>query len=266
MSQAKTTAGRWALITGASGGIGYELCRLFALDGFNVVLVSRNAEQLANVARELEHLYSSKSFVLPKDMSDPAAAGEIHAEVRKQGISIDILVNNAGFGDLGSFAMEAWEVQRQMLQVNITGLVQLTRLFLPEMIKHRQGRILNISSTAAFSPVPYMAVYAAAKAFVLSFTQALSAELEGTGITATALCPGVTSTGFARRAKTEHTWLVRLNRMNAADVARIGYRALMKGRARVVPGWFNKLLTGSIRFSHPALLLKVSKILMRPAT
>lgn len=257
-------AGKWALVTGASGGIGYELSRQFARHGFNVILVARNAARLAEVAQELEKQHQVGTLVLPEDLSHPAAAREIYSNVRKRDISVEVLINNAGFGDLGRFGEAEWEVQRQMLQVNVTTLVELTRLFLPEMVCRKSGRILNIGSTGSFTPVPFMAIYGASKAFVLSFSEALSAELEGTGVTVTALCPGVTATHFARRAKTENTVLVRLNQMTAEDVARTGYLAAMKGKPRVVPGWFNKLLIGSLRFSHRTATLKLNKLLMRP--
>jgi short-subunit dehydrogenase len=264
MEQDKAVVGRWALVTGSSGGIGYELSRQFAHDGFNVVLIARDAERLSKVARELENRYHTKTLVLPKDLSHPSAAGEIYGEMQKHNLTIEVLVNNAGFGDLGPLAETEWEVQRQMLQVNVMTLVELTRLFLPEMIRRKSGRILNIGSTGSFAPVPYMAVYGATKAFVLSFSEALSAELEGTGVTATALCPGVTATQFAKRAKTENSLLVRLNQMTAGDVARTGYHALMKNKTRVVPGWFNKIIIGSLRFSPRSANLKMSKMLMRP--
>lgn len=264
MKQDKEGTGRWALVTGASGGIGYELCRQFAHQGFNAVLISRDAGRLSEAARELEDRHHVKTLVLPKDLSLPSAAGELYREVRNNGLDIDVLVNNAGFGDLTSLAEGELEVQRQMMQVNMSTLVELTRLFLPDMIRRKSGRVLNIGSTGSFAPVPFMAVYGATKAFVLSFSEALSAELEGTGVTVTALCPGVTTTGFARRARTENTLLVRLNKMNAGDVARAGYQALMKGKATVVPGWFNKLMIGSLRFSPRCANLKMGKVLMRP--
>lgn len=264
MKQDTEGAGRWALVTGASGGIGYELCRQFARHGFNAVLIARDAGRLAEVARELEDHYHVKTMVLPKDLSLPFAAGEIYREVRNSNLDIGVLVNNAGFGDLAPLAEAELDVQRQMMQVNVAALVELTRLFLPEMIRRKSGKILNIGSTGSFAPVPYMAVYGATKAFVLSFSEALSAELEGTGVTVTALCPGVTATRFAKRAKTENTLLVRLNQMTAGDVARAGYRALMKGKARVVPGWFNKLMIGSLRFSPRSANLKLGKMLMQP--
>jgi len=264
MKQYKGVAGQWALVTGASGGIGYELSKQFALNGLNLILVSRNSERLTEVAFELEKHYHVEAMVVPKDLSYPAAAEEVHEEVQKRKLAVEVLVNNAGFGDLGPLAEAEWEVQRQMLQVNVTTLVELTRLFLPEMIRRKSGRILNIGSTGSFAPVPYMSVYGASKAFVLSFSEALSAELEGTGVSVTALCPGVTATQFARRAKTENSLLVRLNQMTAADVARTGYRALMKRKPHVIPGWLNKLMIGSLRFSPRSVNLKLSKMLMRP--
>lgn len=264
MKQDKEGTGRWALVTGASGGIGYELCRQFARNGFNAVLIARDAGRLSEVARELGDRYHVQTVILPKDLSDSAAAGDIYRAVNNRDLEIDVLVNNAGFGDLAPLAEAELEVQRQMVQVNVGTLVELTRLFLPGMIRRKSGRILNIGSTGSFAPVPYMAVYGATKAFVLSFSEALSAELEGTGVTVTALCPGVTATRFASRAGTENTLLVRLNRMTAGDVARAGYHALMKGKATLVPGWFNKLMIGSLRFSPRCANLKMGKVLMRP--
>ncbi len=264
MKQDRQDKGRWAIVTGASGGIGYELCRQFARNGFNAVLIARDAGRLAEVARELEDHYHVGTMVLPKDLSNSAAAGEIYREVKNSNLNIDVLVNNAGFGDLAPLAEAELEVQRQMVQVNVGTLVELTRLFLPDMISRKSGRILNIGSTGSFAPVPYMSVYGATKAFVLSFSEALSAELEGTGVTVTALCPGVTATRFASRARTENTLLVRLNSMAAGDVARAGYQALMKGKARVVPGWFNKVMIGSLRFSPRCANLKMGKVLMKP--
>ncbi len=264
MKQKMEVGGRWVVVTGASGGIGYELCGQFARHGFNAVLIARDAKHLAGVARELEDHYHVKTMVLAKDLALPSAAGDIYREVKASGLDIDVLVNNAGFGDLAPFAEAELEVQRQMMQVNVATLVELTYLFLPEMISRKKGRVLNIGSTGSFAPVPYMAVYGATKAFVLSFTEALSAELDRTGVTVTALCPGVTATRFAKRAKTENTLLVRLNQMSADNVARAGYLALMNGKARVVPGWFNKLMIGSLRFSPRCANLKLSKVLMHP--
>jgi short-subunit dehydrogenase len=264
MDGEKRENNRWAVVTGASGGIGHALCRQFAQEGFNVMLISRDSARLSEVARELEARHHVKTLVLAMDLSAPSAALEIYRNVKDRIGDIDILINNAGFGDLTLFIQADLEVQRQMMQVNTMTLVELVRLFLPDMVERGSGRILNIASTAAFQPVPYMAVYGATKAFVLSFSEALSAELAGTGVTATALCPGVTATGFARRAGTEKTLLVRLNQMTAEKVARAGYRALMKGKTMAVPGWFNRILIGSLRFSPRGAVLKVTKRLMHP--
>jgi len=253
-----------ALITGASSGIGYEFARLLAQEGYDLVLVARSAERLAEVAREVATAHSIKAEFVALDLSQPEAPAQLFAEVKARGLSVDLLVNNAGFGDLSLFANCDWELQRQMIQVNVTTLAQLTRVFLPEMVQRKSGRILNVGSTGSFAPVPYMAIYAATKAFVLSFSEALFAELQGTGVTVTALCPGVTKTKFFARAKSEGMFLKKLNEMDARDVARIGYRALMKGKARVVPGWFNKIMIASMRLITRDLALWTSKRMMQP--
>ena len=253
-----------ALVTGASSGIGYEFGRLLAQQGFNLVLVARSADRLAEIARELATAHPIKAEVVALDLSRPEAPAQLFAEVKKRGLTVDVLVNNAGFGDLCPYADSDWENQRQMIQLNVVSLAQLTRVFLAEMIQRKSGKILNVGSTGSFAPVPYMAVYAATKAFVLSFSEALSAELQGTGVTVTALCPGVTKTNFFKRAKSENMLLRRLNQMQARDVAQIGYRAMMQGKARVVSGWFNKIMIASMRLAPRGAVLWVTKRLMRP--
>ena len=248
MKQDIAGAGRWALVTGATHGIGYELCRRFADDGFGVVLVARSADRLSEVAQEIE-----KASPCP----DPrASGGPVRCGGGRGGV---LLCARAGY--LGRCAgQQRWIRQPGPFRRGGMGDTapddagqygdprRLTRLFLPEMLRRGSGRILNVGSTGSFAPVPYMAVYGATKAFVLSFSEALSAELEGTGVTVTALCPGVTATQFARRAGTENTRLARMNKMAAGDVARAGYQAMMNSKPRVVPGLFNKLLIGSLRF------------------
>lgn len=252
------------LITGASGGIGLELSRLFAQDGFALVLVARSGDRLSNLARELAAAHKIQAEPIALDLSLPEAPEVLFAEVARRKITVDILVNNAGFGDSAPFAAGDWEIQRQMLQVNILAVTRLTRLFLPGMVERNQGRILNLGSTASFTPVPGMAVYGATKAFVLSFSEALAAELQGTGVTVTALCPGVTETNFAARAKIGSTLLVRLNSMPAARVARIGHAALMRGRPRTVAGWLNRGMIAALRFASRGAALRIIKKLMRP--
>lgn len=238
-----------ALVTGASGGIGLELARVFAENGHDLVLVARTVERLEALARELEARHRIRARALAADLTDPEAPARIEAAL-EGGTTIDALVNNAGFGLLGPFATTDLAAERDMIQVNVTALVELTKRFLPGMIQRRRGRILNVASTAAFQPGPLMSVYYASKAFVLHFTEALATELDGTGVTATALCPGPTATGFQSAARMGRIPLVRgPMMMDAATVARVGYAGLRRGRRVVVPGLLNALLVQGVRFA-----------------
>jgi hypothetical protein len=231
----------WALVTGASSGIGRELAMLFSANGYNLVLIARNRERLAKVADELVNRHGVQAKMLVKDLAAPAAPSEILAEIRAQEITIQVLVNNAGSGLKGAFAQTALQAHLDIIHVNVNALVQLTRLFLPPMVAAGTGRILNIASTAAFQPGPLMAVYYATKAFVSSFSCALADELADSGVTVTALFPGPTRTDFHRRAGTNRSErLVARWMMDADEVARIGYRALMQGQRMVIPGLANK--------------------------
>ena len=237
------------LVTGASSGIGYELARRFARDRHDLVLVARSAERLAEIGRELGGSAGVKVKVVAKDLSRPGAARELFDELRREGIAIRVLVNCAGFGTTGPFVEADPGAEREMIQLNMVALTELTRLALQEMVPRREGRILNVASTAAFQPGPRMAVYYATKAYVLFFSEALKSELAGAGVTVTTLCPGPTRTGFGARANMEGSRLFRLGAMDAASVAEAGYRGLMKGRGLVVPGLGNKLLALSVRVS-----------------
>jgi short-subunit dehydrogenase len=238
----------FALITGATAGIGYELAKLFAADGFNLVLVARDEARLKNVAAELQNAHKIEALVLPKDLSNSSAPSEIFETLRDT--SVSILVNNAGFGSQGAFVDEKLELSLKMMRVNLDALVQLTRLFLPPMLSRGQGRILNVGSTAGFQPGPFTNIYYATKAFVFSFSAALAEELADTGITVTTLCPGFTKTEFHQRAGMERSsrWLPM---MSAGDVARIAYRGLMSGKRIVIPGWRNKI-TAAVSRRLPA--------------
>ena len=228
----------FALITGATAGIGYELAKLFAAEHFNLVLVARDEARLKNVVAELRNAHNIEAIVLSKDLSNGAAPREIFDAL--SAVPISVLVNNAGFGSQGAFAEEKLELSLNMMHVNMDALVQLTRLFLPPMLSRRQGRILNVGSTAGFQPGPFTDIYYATKAFVFSFSVGLAEELAGTGITVTTLCPGFTKTEFHERAGFQRSsrWL---SMMSAQDVARIGYRGLMNGKRIVIPGLMNKL-------------------------
>ncbi len=243
------------LMTGASSGIGYELARRFSRDGHSLVLVARSTERLEEVAKEL------KTSVTPiaLDLSRPGSAAELFSELRTRSIEIEILVNCAGFGASGLFAQTDLDVEREMMQLNMISLTELTKLALPDMIRRRAGRILNVASTAAFQPGPRMAVYYASKSYVLSFSEALANELAGTGVTVTTLCPGPTYTGFGKRAGIDGANVFRAGVMSAEAVADAGYGGLMKGKGLVIPGLRNKLLAASVRFSPRKLVTAITR-------
>ena len=227
----------WALITGASAGIGRELARCFAADRFNLALVARNQERLEDLAEELHQAHGIEAKVLVRDLARTGTAQDIFDSLRDKPVTV--LVNNAAFGVYGPFAQNELHVQTDIMQVNMTALVELTYLFVQPMLARRSGRILNVASVAAFQPGPTMNIYYASKAFVHSFSYALSVELEGTGVTVTALCPGTTRTEFFIRAgmKIPQRWFA----MDARTVAEIGYRGMMRGKRVVIPGWLNRI-------------------------
>jgi uncharacterized protein len=251
-----------ALVTGASGGIGEDIARLLAADGRNVVLLARSVGKLQALADDLQRAHRITATVLVQDLSIPSAAQAVAEALDRQKLTIDILINNAGFGTRGPLAETDAAAIEQMLNVNVVALSMLTRRLLPGMIERRRGRILNVASTAAFQPGPYMAAYYASKAYVLSLSEALSTETEGTGVTVTCLCPGPTRTGFQSRANIENVRLLRvLNTMSSADVARAGYDGMIAGRALVVPGLLNKVTVQANRFSPRSLSRKITRSL-----
>ncbi|TME78192.1 MAG: SDR family oxidoreductase [Chloroflexi bacterium] len=246
-----------ALITGASGGIGYELALLLARDGFDCILVARSRDKLDELAARLESEFRVKTLVVARDLSKPTAVDEIYEEVSAASMSIDVLVNNAGFPVYGRFVDTDWQAELDMLQVNVVALTALTKLFVRGMVERRNGRILNLASTAAFVPGPLMAVYYASKAYVLSFSQALANELQGTGVTVTALAPGPTRTGFQKRGVMEDSRLVRGQIADAKSVAAAGYRGMMRGKTIVIPGFSNKLIPWVARVSPRGAVTRV---------
>lgn len=263
---AKANGGRAALITGASAGIGAELARVFARDGWEVVLVARGRDGLEKVGRELAQKHGARYHVLSADLADPAAPQAIYDAVQALGIEIHALVNNAGFGVLGPFVEMGREPptelakELEMLQVNVVALTHLSKLFLPAMVKRGRGYLLNVASTAAFQPGPLMAVYYATKAYVLSLSEALSVELAGTGVTSTVLCPGPTRTEFSTRADMDTTRLFRVAHvMTAEEVAQAGYRAMLAGKSSVVTGGMNRVMAAATRFVPRGVSARIAK-------
>ncbi len=248
-----------ALVTGASSGIGYELAKIFAENKYDVVLVARTKPKLDEIADDFRQCYGVKVYVMACDLSQPEACGYIYGQVNKIGVDVDVLVNNAGLGDWGPFIDSNWEKQENMLQLNVVNLTRLTRFFLPEMIKRRWGRVLNVASTAAFQPGPLMSVYYATKAYVLSFSSGIAQELKGTGVYVTCLCPGPTASGFpAAAAFPRGIRLTHGRRLpSPKEVAEYGYRAMLKGQTVAIHGFLNRLFVLSVRFSPQWLVLRI---------
>lgn len=245
-----------ALITGASSGIGRDLAREFAADGFDVVLVARQEGQLQQLADELTRAHRVSARVMPADLAQAGASRRLCEELERAGASIDVVVNNAGFGLQGAFAQHDPQRITDMIQVNVTALTELTRRLLPGMLARNRGGILNVGSTAGFQPGPFMAVYYATKAYVLSFTEAIAEEVAGTALRVSCLSPGPTATGFADAAHMTGTRLFKRGKMTSADVARMGYEGWKRGRVIVVPGMTNRIGAAVVRLSPRPLVRK----------
>lgn len=250
-----------ALITGASSGIGRELARRFAADGHDLVVVARRAAALDELAGEVTRAYGVTVTAISADLAQPAAARHIYDELLRAGVPIDVVVNNAGFGLQGTVAKLPLDRQLEMIQVNVTALTELTRLFLPGMLERNRGGVLNVGSTAGFQPGPMMAVYYATKAYVVSFTEALAEEVVGSALRVSCLAPGPTATGFAEEARMTETRLFRLGlgTMSAADVARTGYEGWKRRKVLVVPGVTNRLGVALVRVSPRLVVRKLLK-------
>lgn len=261
MSEHKT-----ALITGASSGIGLELARLFALDGYDIVAVARRMERLKDLKAELERMGNVKVTIITADLSKPGAGERVYNEVVDRNIRVDALVNNAGFGGSGEFIERDWKQDNSMVHVNVVSLVELTHFFAADMAERRTGEILNIASMAAFLPGPLQAVYFATKAFVLSLSQALTNELGEKGINVSVFCPGSTATEFATQAELEGSRAFSGKNASARDVAVKAYRGLKKKKMVALPGPFEAF---AIRFLFPIMprsfILKTARSFSDPA-
>ncbi len=237
-----------ALITGASGGIGMELARIFAKENdYNLILVARSEDKLEALKDETEAKSKIQVHVLVKDLVKPESASEVFDFAKD--MNVEVLINNAGFGDYSLFHESDLQRQTGMIDLNIRTLTVITHLFLPEMIKNKKGRIMNVASTAAFQPGPYMSVYYATKAYVLYFSEAIASELKDKGVTVTALCPGPTTTNFQSAANLQESKLFNYMKFTTAtEVAQYGYKAMMKGKVIAIPGGMNKFMAKSVRF------------------
>ena len=252
--------GKTALITGASGGIGYELALIHAKAGDNLVLVARSEGKLNELKTRLEKEHGIDVQVFALDLSETGSAEKVHAFTQEKGVFVDYLVNNAGFGDFGFFNEADWNKTNAMIQLNITILTQLTHLYLQDMIKAKKGKIMNVASTAAFQPGPTMAVYYATKAYVLHFSEAIGNEVKPYGITVTALCPGATESGFQAAAAMENSKLVKDRKLpSSREVAVYAHKAMMKGKAVAIHGTMNALMANAVRFIPRSWAVKIAR-------
>jgi hypothetical protein len=254
-----------ALITGASVGLGEQFARRFAQDGHDVILVARNEARLEAVAERVRQAGKVKAYVMPFDLADAHAPQALHDAVLGKGLTVDFLVNNAGFGSTGDFLSQDLAREAEMVQVNCSALLQLTHLFARGMKARGTGRILNIASTAAFQPGPFMATYFATKAFVVSFSEALAHELQRSGVTVTCYCPGATATEFAGRAGNDKTRLFQNQAVaRAEDVVAEAYDTMMEGEVLGVHGLLNWLAMQSVRLSPRAVVRAIAAGLNSP--
>ena len=254
--------GKTALITGASMGIGEVFAKELAVRGMNLILVARSADKLQRLADELRQKHNIRAEVLVADLTGAMAASDVRAKVIDMRLPVDLLVNNAGFGTHGKFhELEAARDHAEVM-LNVAAVVDLTHAFLPDMLAKREGGVINVASTAAFQPVPYMAVYGASKAFVLSFSEALWAECLGQGVRVLALCPGATETPFFAAVGTEEAAVGKKETPEA--VVAVALRAFERGKSHVISGTNNWLLAQTSRFFPRSIVAKIAKNMMRP--
>lgn len=265
MANARKGDGQTALVTGASTGIGRSLAECFAKDGYNVILAARSEATLKDIAARLARENNVQAIPIAIDLGVPGSGDRLAADIEAMGLDVDVLVNNAGYGIAGVFAEKNEQDQIGMIDLNIRTLTELTHHFWPGMLRKRRGGLLNVASTAAFQPGPFMAVYCATKAFVLSFSEALWYEGRSYGVASTCLCPGLTSSQFHKRAGTGNTRLHKLgSAMTPGKVAEKGYRAFQSQKRLVVTGFDNKLLAGLVPFLPRRTVLGIASYVLRP--
>ncbi len=255
-----------ALITGASSGFGLEFAKLFAADGYDLLVTARPGSKLAKIATDLAGQYGVRVEFTELDLAEPASAAQLHAWTTKLGWKVSYLINNAGVGIYGKFASNAWSRELELIELNVRALAELCHLYLPDMAGYGGGRVLNVSSIAAFQPGAYYSTYFASKAFVLLFSEALALESAEDNITVTTLCPGVSRTNFFDRAQMKRSSLIlRTYLMNPKDVASAGYRGLHRGAGLVTPGLRNQVVSKSYRWLPRQAIAKITRELVKNA-
>jgi len=266
MARKRKGEGQTALVTGASMGIGLELARCFAQDGYDLVLNARSAELLERIARDFSSKYKVQVAAVPGDLGVIGAGATLAKAIEARGLKIDVLVNNAGYGLAGAYAGSEMAGEMGMIDLNIRALAELTHIYWPHMLANKRGGVINVASTAAFQPGPLMAIYYASKAFVLSFSEALWKEAEGTGVHVSCLCPGPTESNFRERAGTGKTNLKNLGTpMTSASVAKQGYRGFQRNTRVVITGLRNRLLARAAPFLPRKTLLGIVHNMQSPA-
>jgi short-subunit dehydrogenase len=253
-----------ALVTGASAGIGESFAYALGREKYNLVLVARREDRLKAVADEAKRRGAASATIIQADLSERNAATMVFERIESQRLTIDLLINNAGFGTRGRFDQLPLGREIEEIDLNVTALVALTRLFLPQMVERRSGTIINVASTAAFQAVPYMATYAATKAFVLSFSQALSSEVAGTGVNVLVLCPGPTRTEFQQVAGTKLVRMPSFAYMDADTVVAQALAAARRGRSLYINGAINTAMAGAVRLAPRALVNWIAASMFRP--
>ena len=254
----------YALITGASSGIGYELTKFFARDGIHLVLIARSEDKLNKLAEELKSQYEIDVQVISEDLSNPDSVEKIYQYTKDKDLKIEYLVNNAGFGDHGLFVRTKWEKERKMIDLNVTSLTYLTKLYGKDMAYRKSGKIMNLASTASFQPGPFMNVYFATKHYVLAFSEALNKELKKFNVSVTALCPGPTASGFQKEANVEGSdFANNSNLPTSEEVAEYGYKKMMNGKTVAIHGLKNKLLAASVRFMPRNVVTNITAKMMK---
>jgi uncharacterized protein len=265
MARRRRGDGQTALVTGASGGIGLDLAECFARDGYGLILTARSESALKDAAARLGDKYKVAATAIAIDLGAIGGGAKLAAEIASRGLGVDVLVNNAGYGIAGALAGSDAAAELGMIDLNVRALVELTHIFWPGMLAKKRGGVLNVASTAAFQPGPFMAIYYASKAFVLSFSEALWEEARGTGVHVTCLCPGATKSNFRERAGTGAVRLARVaTPMESMPVARLGYRAFRRNRRVIITGAQNAVMARLVPFLPRRTVLRLVRYIQTP--